>query len=83
MCTIDAPQIFNIAYALIKPFLNEATKKKISIYGSDKSQWGPILDAIDAEELPVSYGGTMTDPDGNPHCITKVSLVQGAKHCCI
>ena len=31
-----------------------------------------LLEAIDADQLPVSYGGTQTDPDGNPKCATKV-----------
>ena len=32
-----------------------------------------LLEAIDADQLPVSYGGTQTDPDGNPKCATKVN----------
>lgn len=24
------------------------------------------------DQLPVEFGGTMTDPDGNPKCLTKV-----------
>lgn len=31
-----------------------------------------LLKFISPEELPVQYGGTMTDPDGNPKCLTKV-----------
>lgn len=32
-----------------------------------------LLKHIDAEQLPVIYGGKLTDPDGDPHCRTRVS----------
>jgi hypothetical protein len=35
-----------------------------------------LLSEIDADQLPVYYGGTQTDPDGNPMCVTKVSISQ-------
>jgi len=71
---INAPRIFNLAFAIIRPFLNEATANKVRIVGgSDGSQWAKtLLEEIDADQLPAHYGGTMTDPDGNPECITKV-----------
>ncbi|XP_045315217.1 putative SEC14-like protein 6 [Leopardus geoffroyi] len=28
---------------------------------------------ISPEQLPVEFGGTMTDPDGNPKCLTKIN----------
>lgn len=31
---------------------------------------------VNPDQLPVEFGGTMTDPDGNPKCLTKV---QGAQ----
>lgn len=31
-----------------------------------------LLKLISPEELPVQFGGTLTDPDGNPKCLTKV-----------
>jgi len=73
---VNAPKIFNIAFAMIKPFLNEATAQKIKILsGNDASQWKKsILEEVDADQLPVHYGGTLADPDGNPHCITKVNM---------
>ena len=63
-----------MAFAIIRPFLNEATANKVRIVGgSDGSQWAKtLLEEIDADQLPAHYGGTMTDPDGNPECITKV-----------
>ena len=57
----------------IKVCVFQTPGKKISIYGQDAEVWKPALLAeIDADQLPVAYGGKMTDPDGNPHCVTKV-----------
>lgn len=69
-----APKVFSLAFSMIKPFLHERTKKKIQIFGHDPKAWkAALLTTIDPEELPACYGGTMTDPDGNPNCITKAS----------
>lgn len=72
---VNAPKVFSIAYSMLKPFLHERTKNKIQIFSHDSKQWkAAILTTVDPEELPVAYGGTMTDPDGNPNCITKVNM---------
>lgn len=35
--------------------------------------WQEVLrEHIDPEQLPVVYGGTLTDPDGDPRCRTMV-----------
>lgn len=35
--------------------------------------WQEVLrEHIDPKQLPVVYGGTLTDPDGDPHCRTMV-----------
>ncbi|XP_043415105.1 putative SEC14-like protein 6 [Prionailurus bengalensis] len=37
-------------------------------------QWKQELSKfISPEQLPVEFGGTMTDPDGNPKCLTKIN----------
>ncbi|XP_056287807.1 SEC14-like protein 2 isoform X3 [Pseudoliparis swirei] len=34
-----------------------------------KGNWQEVLrNHIDPDQLPVAYGGTRTDPDGDPHC---------------
>ncbi|KAG7322485.1 hypothetical protein KOW79_013831 [Hemibagrus wyckioides] len=67
---IKAPKIFPIAYNLIKPFLCEETRRKIIIIGSN---WKEVLQKYVApDQLPVIYGGTMTDPNGNPYCKTMI-----------
>ncbi|KAM4745934.1 SEC14-like protein 2 isoform 2-T2 [Anableps anableps] len=41
-----------------------------------KGNWQEVLlKYIDAEELPAIYGGKATDPDGDPHCRTRINLV--------
>ena len=32
---------------------------------------------ISPDQLPVEFGGTMADPDGNPKCLTKVQVPRG------
>ena len=63
-----------MVYSLVKPLLNERTLSKIHFYGHDSDTWKQALLAkIPAECLPVSYGGTKTDPiDGNPDCSSLV-----------
>ncbi|XP_051887849.1 SEC14-like protein 2 [Pristis pectinata] len=69
---IKAPKIFPVAYNLIKHFLSEDTRKKIQVLGGNWKE--VLLQNIDAEQLPVYYGGTLTDPDGNPRCKCKINL---------
>lgn len=35
-----------------------------------------LLKFVSPDQLPVEFGGTMTDPDGNPKCLTKVQDAQ-------
>uniref|UniRef100_A0A8C4GIP9 SEC14-like protein 2 n=1 Tax=Dicentrarchus labrax TaxID=13489 RepID=A0A8C4GIP9_DICLA len=65
---IKAPKMFPMAYNLIKHFLCEETRRKIIVLGSN---WQEVLrNHIDPDQLPVVYGGTLTDPDGDPRCRT-------------
>ncbi|XP_068608739.1 SEC14-like protein 2 isoform X2 [Brachionichthys hirsutus] len=68
---IKAPKIFPVAYNLIKHFLCEETRRKIIVLGGN---WQETLRShIDPEQLPVLYGGTLTDPDGDPRCRTMIN----------
>ncbi|XP_069789506.1 SEC14-like protein 2 isoform X2 [Narcine bancroftii] len=69
---IKAPKIFPVAYNLIKHFLSEDTRKKIQVLGGNWKE--VLLQNIDAEQLPAYYGGTLTDPDGNPKCTSKINF---------
>ncbi|XP_054468299.1 SEC14-like protein 2 [Anoplopoma fimbria] len=67
---IKAPKMFPMAYNLIKHFLCEETRRKIIVLGSN---WQEVLrQYIDPDQLPVVYGGTLTDPDGDPRCRTMI-----------
>ena len=69
-----AQDIFDL-YSVLLPFIDERTKKKIQIFGHDSNQWKTaILEDVAPEELPAMYGGTKTDPDGNPNCVSLVGL---------
>ena len=58
---------------MFKPFLHERTQQKIDVFDHDVAQWkAAILLAVEPQQLPVSYGGTLTDPDGNPDCVSMV-----------
>uniref|UniRef100_A0A8C2BIU4 SEC14-like lipid binding 7 n=1 Tax=Cyprinus carpio TaxID=7962 RepID=A0A8C2BIU4_CYPCA len=48
--------------------LKKETRQKIAVLGSN---WKEVLrNYVDADQLPAVYGGSMTDPDGNPLCKT-------------
>jgi len=49
-----------MVFALVKPFLHQMTLDKISVFGFDKKEWSvALLKEIDADQLPVQYGGSM------------------------
>ncbi|CAB1432798.1 unnamed protein product, partial [Pleuronectes platessa] len=70
---IKAPKLFPVAFNLIKHFLSENTRHKINILGANWQE--VLLKHIDAEELPMIYGGKLTDPDGDPRCRTRIHHV--------
>nr|DBA22792.1 TPA: hypothetical protein GDO54_013794 [Pyxicephalus adspersus] len=68
---IKAPKLFPVAYNLVKHFLSEDTRRKIIVVGEN---WKEVLQKyIDADQLPKYYGGTLTDPDGDPKCKSKIN----------
>jgi hypothetical protein len=51
-------------FAMVKPFLNPVTLEKISVLGFDRKEWSAaLLMEMDANQLPVRYGGTMKESD--------------------
>ncbi|KAK5852208.1 hypothetical protein PBY51_023696 [Eleginops maclovinus] len=68
---IKAPKMFPVAYNLIKHFMCEETRRKINILGSNWQE--EIRKHVDPDQLPVVYGGNMTDPDGDPRCRTMIN----------
>ncbi|NWV81227.1 S14L2 protein, partial [Dasyornis broadbenti] len=68
---VKAPKLFPVAYNLVKHFLSEDTRKKVVVLGSN---WKEVLQKyIDPSQIPVEYGGTLTDPDGDPKCRSKIN----------
>ena len=71
-------------WSLIKPFLHQVTIDKVHIYGTNTEEWkAALLEEIDADQLPAYYGGTLTDPDGDPRCPSKVNQLTNHLLCCI
>lgn len=68
----NGPFIFPIVFRLVKPLLSADTKQKIVVLGKNWKQ--ELLKHIDPDQLPVHWGGTATDPDGDPYCRSKVCL---------
>lgn len=53
--------------------MDDYTLSKIQIYKADPAKWKEaVLELIPKDQLPAQYGGTLTDPDGNPKYISKV-----------
>ncbi|KAK3577712.1 hypothetical protein CHS0354_000410 [Potamilus streckersoni] len=66
----NAPRIFPLLYKLARPLISEDMRNKIFVLGADTKEF--LLKHIDADQLPAYLGGTLTDPDGNPRCITMI-----------
>ena len=74
VCDSSAPRVFTLAWNIIKPLLRERTRQKVQIFGTDAAVYqAAILQDVDADQLPAFYGGTLTDPNGDPRCLTMVS----------
>ncbi|XP_046402215.1 alpha-tocopherol transfer protein-like isoform X2 [Ischnura elegans] len=56
---VNQPYVFNMIFALFKPFMREKLRKRLFMHGSDRKS---ILAHIDADCLPVQYGGNMKLP---------------------
>ena len=59
MFLINAPGIFSLSWALIKPFLDERTQRKIEIISSPSAWKKRLREAIDPRDLPVDFGGDL------------------------
>lgn len=58
----------------MKKFLNDHTLSKITLYKNNSTKWLPkLLEHCEASQIPAQFGGTQTDPDGNPMCLTKIN----------
>jgi hypothetical protein len=51
---VNTPFFFNALWKIVAPMVNDNTRRKIRILGSNYSE---LLDCIDESQLPVRYGG--------------------------
>ncbi|XP_050453208.1 alpha-tocopherol transfer protein-like isoform X2 [Cataglyphis hispanica] len=56
---INQPYVFNMVFALFKPFLREKLKSRIIFHGTDRKS---LHQYISPKCLPAHYGGTMEVP---------------------
>jgi hypothetical protein len=58
MIFVNVPGFFSMGFAMIKPFLDERTVRKIEIM-STRDVWVPrLVELVGAANLPVEYGGS-------------------------
>jgi len=56
---VNVPPAFEIVLAAVRPLFSDHTKKVLSIFGSNKREWEPILlDFVEKDQLPPEIGGT-------------------------
>lgn len=67
---INAPSAFSVAWKMIRPWLADRVRAKISIHNN--IPYNELLSLIDKENLPKEYGGMCTCPGG---CLTNGSLL--------
>lgn len=56
---VNQPIIFNVGYAIFKPFLTEKFKKRLKFHGTN---WSSLHEHVSPDSLPKKYGGNMIYP---------------------
>lgn len=59
---VNQPKIFQIVFALFKPFLREKLRNRIYFHGSDLAS---LHKHISPKHIPAAYGGTSQIPRVN------------------
>ncbi|KAG8814037.1 cytosolic factor, phosphatidylinositol/phosphatidylcholine transfer protein, partial [Serendipita sp. 399] len=59
---INAPYLFSAVWSVVKGWLDEVTVKKIQVMSTGHKE--VLLKQIDAENLPVEFGGSCRCPGG-------------------
>ncbi|XP_017792875.1 PREDICTED: alpha-tocopherol transfer protein-like isoform X2 [Habropoda laboriosa] len=65
---VNQPFIFNMVYAIFKPFLMEKTRKRLHFHGTNRNT---LISHLGTKCLPVEFGGEMempTEPIGQSVC---------------
>jgi hypothetical protein len=69
---VNVPALFKVVWAIVKPWINEQSLKKITICGGEWKQ--TLLNDIDAKHLPRYFGGTCECPGG---CVPETDAEAG------
>ncbi|XP_069698211.1 alpha-tocopherol transfer protein-like [Periplaneta americana] len=59
---VNQPYVFNMLFAIFKPFLSEKFRNRIFFHGRN---YDSLLSHIDAKYIPKKYGGSMDMPSFN------------------
>ncbi|XP_076764500.1 alpha-tocopherol transfer protein-like [Xylocopa sonorina] len=57
---INQPYIFNMVFAIFKPFLVEKIRKRILFHGTNRSS---LIAALGSNAVPIAFGGELEFPD--------------------
>ena len=81
---VNVPSWFGMAWKGVKPLLNEATRAKTNILTESETA-AALLEFIDAENLPVEYGGTCSCSGGcethSSYQLLQRALVESVLEC--
>lgn len=69
MFLVNPPTIFPALWNLVKHWLDPVTKTKILVIKKGPETASTLLQYIDADQLPVEYGGTCQTCPTSPDCI--------------
>jgi len=69
MYIINTPMFFHGAWQLIKGFLDEKTRKKVHLLGSNYKK--ELLQCVDENDLPDFLGGKLTEAEYGPNMCTE------------
>ena len=72
MFIINAPWFFSLIWTAISFFLDDKTRQKIHILGSDYKE--KLHQIVDPSQLPPEYGGTCNGECGKIPCINKADI---------
>eukprot|EP01018_Ginkgo_biloba_P035224 Gb_14296 [translate_table: standard] len=62
MVIVNTPTAFKAIWAIIKPWLDKRTQKKIEVHGSNYTH--KLLELVEADNLPEFLGGSCQCPGG-------------------
>lgn len=56
---VNQPYIFNMVFAIFKPFIHEKLRKRIYFHGTNRDS---LLEQLEAKAIPTEYGGEFNLP---------------------